>query len=307
MWRRPGLSFAFASVNTIQGREAQGNYLDGVRLYTQSFLTLTQTHSAAPSNIVAVGDVVTHTVRVANEGESDASLAVLTLTLPVGAELVPGSVANAVLGSYTPGTRTDLIPEGMEIVPSSVSIIQGGAVVGGGAVSYPEQKVAWDLSALPAGQYVLKVDVIVKDSCASHGNDLYDNKATVHVFDADLDSNHTYHAFEGQLLRVRQIVLDRGPDDAQPVVGYLRAANNGSQTSLLCASGDWGIGTTLFTVYTLPETADAVYLLELIVPQGYALEGYLLGIDPAAHDSPPPHTAPPDTNRLTRTGSRSKL
>ncbi|MCL2775516.1 MAG: hypothetical protein FWD71_19560, partial [Oscillospiraceae bacterium] len=83
--------FAFQSISTTSGQQDTGNYLDGVRLYTSSYIDLTKSNDAV-SGEVQIGDIVKYTILAQNKGESDASNVRITDALPAGTELVPGTV-----------------------------------------------------------------------------------------------------------------------------------------------------------------------------------------------------------------------
>ena len=83
--------FSFQSVSTTSGRMNYGNYLDGIRFYTSSYIELTKSDDA-PNGQAKIGDTVTYTIAAKNAGEADASNVVINDTLPAGTALVPGTV-----------------------------------------------------------------------------------------------------------------------------------------------------------------------------------------------------------------------
>ncbi len=119
--------FAFRSISA-SGGTTQGNYLDGIRLYTSSFVELTKSNDA-PGGKASVGDTVTYTVKVQNNGESDAKNTRVFDTLPAGTELVPGSVAidGTPASSYTydPSTRALNVNVGYGATASAGGFIKG--------------------------------------------------------------------------------------------------------------------------------------------------------------------------------------
>ena len=127
--------FSFESVSTTSGNPDLGNYLDAIRLYTNSYINLTKSNNA-PGGRVRVGDVVTYTINVQNTGESDARNLKITDILPIGTEFVPGTVkidnvpAPAANYSYNAATRELSIHVGAGATAS-----QGGLISGDGSFS----------------------------------------------------------------------------------------------------------------------------------------------------------------------------
>jgi len=100
--------FAFQAV-TPTG--ASGNLLDDIRLFTPSFLEVRKSNNASGTTYALRGEQVTYTIEVENIGEADASRSVLTDVLPDGVDFVPGSITingspAGTLGTYDPLTRT---------------------------------------------------------------------------------------------------------------------------------------------------------------------------------------------------------
>ena len=101
--------FAFASISSPTGI-ASGNFLDGIRLYTQSYLLLTKSSSAAGGK-TDVGKTVTYSINVQNLGECDASGIVVSDELPPGMDFFAGSIEidglpAGAAGTYDPAART---------------------------------------------------------------------------------------------------------------------------------------------------------------------------------------------------------
>jgi uncharacterized repeat protein (TIGR01451 family) len=125
--------FSFESVSTAHGNQTMGNYLDGVRLYTQSHIELNIYNNAIDSK-ASINDIVTYTIEVTNIGESDASRVKLVDMLPVGTELVEGSVkidgVKTNNYSYNAGTRKLGVNVGKDATAS-----EGGFIKGDGSFS----------------------------------------------------------------------------------------------------------------------------------------------------------------------------
>ena len=79
---------AFESPGSYTGQNDFGNYLDDIRLYTNSYLVLDKTSDKTK---VKPDDVVTYTVNVKNHGESDASGVLIIDQLPPGTTYVNNS------------------------------------------------------------------------------------------------------------------------------------------------------------------------------------------------------------------------
>ncbi len=152
---------AFESTDSFTGYEQIGNILDGIRLYTQSYIDLAKSNNAGGD--VALGKVVTYTIKAKNLGESDASGVILSDILPEGTALVNGSVkidGTATINySYTPATRALTVPIGANSTAST-----GGLILGDGS-----------FSADCANEYIITFDVTVTDSSKL----AYENQAKV--------------------------------------------------------------------------------------------------------------------------------
>ena len=128
-------AFVFESVSTTSSTTLQtmGNYLDGVRLYTSSYLDLALSNNA-PLGLAAAGDVVTYSLQVTNTGESDARGVQVTQVLPAGTALVAGSVqvdsADSQNYLYDPATRVLSVNIG-----AGATSADGGLVRGSGSFS----------------------------------------------------------------------------------------------------------------------------------------------------------------------------
>ena len=94
--------FAFEAVSTGSGNPTIGNFLDDVSFGSPSCVLATKT--VTPSGPVNVGDTVTYTIGIENEGGSATSDVVVSDVLPAGIDYVDGSLMAP--GTYDPGTRT---------------------------------------------------------------------------------------------------------------------------------------------------------------------------------------------------------
>jgi len=125
--------FSFESVSSTSGDKSVGNYLDGIRLYSNSYIDLAKTNNA-PSGKADTGDVITYTIVAQNKGESDASAVRILDVLPAGTELVANTVRidNVLTGnfSYDPNTRQVGINVG-----AGASAAAGGLIRGDGSFS----------------------------------------------------------------------------------------------------------------------------------------------------------------------------
>jgi hypothetical protein len=191
-------------------------------------------------------------------------------------------------------TVTDLIPWGMEIEPGTIKITQGGSDIDAGTAA--GQNVTWDLSALPAGQYILKVDVHVRENSVAYGNDLYDNNATVHVFSgpeyAELHTNHTFHNALYKI-HLRQIVLGHDGSTILPYVGYFALGNDGVIYNALTESNKDGLHVDFREiVLSLTSTSDLVCDITDILPQSYVYDGFVSTTTASPHASSGRSAAP---------------
>ena len=165
--------FAFQSISA-SGGTTQGNYLDGIRLYTSSFVELTKSNDA-PSGKAGPGDTVTYTVKVQNNGESDAKNTQFFDTLPAGTELVPGSVA--LDGASTPNYSYNTSTRALNVnIGAGATASAGGLVKGSGSFS-SDCNNAYTLT--------FKVKV-TSDVVATNG--LYENQSRVTFSDRPDDS-----------------------------------------------------------------------------------------------------------------------
>jgi len=124
--------FSFESVSTTANDLASGNYLDGIRLYTNSFLQVTKSDNT--NGTAKPGDTVTYTINVTNAGECDASQTILTDVLPAGVDFVPNSiqingVSAGTLGTYDSTTGTVRVNLGGNATSGS-SPSNGGLIKG---------------------------------------------------------------------------------------------------------------------------------------------------------------------------------
>ena len=94
--------FAFEAVSTGSGNPTIGNFLDDVSFGSPSCVLATKT--VTPAGAVNVGDTVTYTIGIENEGGSATSDVVVSDVLPAGIDYVDGSLMAP--GSYDPVTRT---------------------------------------------------------------------------------------------------------------------------------------------------------------------------------------------------------
>ena len=186
--------FAFQSVSTTSGYHSVGNFLDGVRLYTNSYVDLTKTNNA-PNGKADVGDTVTYTIIAQNKGESDASNVKIIDTLPIGTAFVPGSVkidgVNAPTGnySYVSGTRQLTINIG-----AGASSSAGGRIKGDGSFSTDCNN-----------SYTITFQVTVTNTAIAQ-NQKYENQASVTYQDRyDTTSPTTYANYSN----VNEFALER--------------------------------------------------------------------------------------------------
>ncbi|HCC34943.1 MAG TPA: hypothetical protein DEQ02_04645, partial [Ruminococcaceae bacterium] len=161
--------FAFEADASYTGNPRFGNYLDGIRLYTNSYIDLTKTNNA-PSAGVNTGDIVTYTVKAKNLGESDASGVIISDILPEGTELATSepNFLQVAAGTgapvnmpydYNPATRALTVPVG-----AGSTTTTGGLVKGDGSFSSDCQN-----------EYTLTFKARVTDG----GRDAYENQAKV--------------------------------------------------------------------------------------------------------------------------------
>ncbi|HCC35358.1 MAG TPA: hypothetical protein DEQ02_06870, partial [Ruminococcaceae bacterium] len=80
--------FSFESVSTTSNNTAAGHYLDGIRLYTNSYIDLMKSNNS--DGTVTNGEIVEYEIKAKNLGESDASGVVISDVLPAGTELATG-------------------------------------------------------------------------------------------------------------------------------------------------------------------------------------------------------------------------
>ena len=171
--------FAFRSISA-SGGTTQGNYLDGIRLYTSSFVELTKSNDA-PGGKAGVGDTVTYTIQAQNNGESDAKNVQIFDTLPVGTELAPGSVA-------IDGTPTSNYTWNASTRELSVNVGAGATSGAGGLI-----KGVGSFSADCNNAYQITFQVlIIGDTIAS--NMLYENQGKV-IFSDRPDTSATPAVF----------------------------------------------------------------------------------------------------------------
>ena len=121
--------FAFQSA----AGNSLGNFLDSVRMFTASHVTLTASNNTV-SGIACLDDIVTYTVEVNNDGESDASDVVMNYVLPIGTEWVPDSVA--IDGNPTSFVSYDTTTRELNVnVGADATATDGGLVKGQGSFS----------------------------------------------------------------------------------------------------------------------------------------------------------------------------
>ena len=184
--------FSFESVSTTSGMPDYGNYLDGIRFYTNSYMDLDLSSNATDGK-ARVGDVITYTIVAENEGESDASKVKVISTLPAGMDFVAGTVRvdGALTGnhSYNAGTRELSVNIGAGATASA-----GGFVKGDGSSS-PDCNDAYVITfqAVVNGQeiaqnlkYETQAKVIYEDRYDTDTPpDQYTNYSNVDEFDLD--------------------------------------------------------------------------------------------------------------------------
>jgi uncharacterized repeat protein (TIGR01451 family) len=125
--------FAYESVGTTSGSQSYGNYLDGIRLFTNSYIDLVLSNNA-PSGQAAIGDTVTYTIAATNTGESDARGVKISQILPAGTEFVPNTVriGGTLTSNYTYNSATRELTVNAGAGASSTS---GGLFKGTGSFS----------------------------------------------------------------------------------------------------------------------------------------------------------------------------
>jgi len=94
--------FSFEAVSTGSGNPTVGNFLDDISFGTPSCVRATK--EVSPTGPRNVGDEITYSITVENDGGSATSDVVITDALPAGLDYVVGSLLGA--GSYDPTTRT---------------------------------------------------------------------------------------------------------------------------------------------------------------------------------------------------------
>lgn len=116
--------FSFEAVSTGSGNPTIGNFLDDISFGTPSCVTaLKEVSPIGPRN---VGDELTYSITVENDGGSATSDVLITDVLPVGVDFVTGSLLGA--GSYDPSTRTVTVRPSTSPAPPVV-INPGEAVI----------------------------------------------------------------------------------------------------------------------------------------------------------------------------------
>jgi uncharacterized repeat protein (TIGR01451 family) len=120
--------FSYESVSSTSGLLTVGNYLDGIRLYSSSYIDLTKSNNA-PGGRANVGDIITYTIFAENAGESDAKGVQVIDTLPAGLEFVDGSVMVdgiiTSLYSYDQSTKALTVNIGAGATPTVGGLMRG--------------------------------------------------------------------------------------------------------------------------------------------------------------------------------------
>ena len=124
---------SFEPIYTNTGDITKGNFVDGVRFFTSSYVDLTKFNNA-PSGRANVDDIVTYTILAQNRGESDAANVVIRDVLPVGTELVPNSIRidGALSANYTYNSATRELSVN---VGGGATAAAGGLIRGDGSFS----------------------------------------------------------------------------------------------------------------------------------------------------------------------------
>jgi uncharacterized repeat protein (TIGR01451 family) len=126
-------AFSFKSVSSTGGNNSVGNFLDAVRLYTPSYIELTKSNNA-PGGKAKFGDIITYTIVVKNVGESDAANVMLSDILPIGTELIPGTMA--INGTATNNYDYDVSTRTIDVnVGEGADSSFGGLIKGDGSFS----------------------------------------------------------------------------------------------------------------------------------------------------------------------------
>jgi len=183
-------------------------------------------------------------------------------------------------------TVTDELPKGLKYLSSNVT---PDVVPPPTNPVTNRTTVTWTVPADFAGPITVRVQVIERPPPTA----AFVNQALITLNDRPhiprFPTNPTFHSniLPGErMLHIRQIILTRSPAApyaALPPVGFFEMRNNGRLTDLLSTSGL--LGTIVpFTIYTLPDSADTVYLLKNIVPQFYEWKDYELTALPILHD-----------------------
>jgi uncharacterized repeat protein (TIGR01451 family) len=169
--------FAFQSA----AGDSLGNFLDGVRMFTASHVTLTASNNTV-SGIACLDDIVTYTVEVNNDGESDASDVVMNYVLPIGTEWVPGSVA-------IDGVPTSFVSYNTATRELSVNVGAGATATDGGLV-----KGQGSFSTDCKENYSVTFQVKVNGQQIAD-NYLYESQAEVDYRDRNYEASTDYTNF----------------------------------------------------------------------------------------------------------------
>ena len=187
-------------------------------------------------------------------------------------------------------TVVDELPKGLQYLSSDPASPPASVATDPGT---QRTTVTWTVPADRAAPITVRVQVVERPPPTT----AFVNQALITLNDRphipEFPTNPTFHSniLPGdRMLHIRQIILARNPAtpySALPPVGFFEMSNNGHMTSLLSTSGLLLGAIVPFTIYTLPDSADPVYLLKNIVPQFYEWKDYELTHDPLVHDRTP--------------------
>jgi len=189
--------FAYQSVSSTgpSAGPAWGNFLDGIRLYTGSYLLLTKS-SNAPGNKTDVGDTVTYNIRVKGHGESDASGVKIFDTLPLGMDFVTGSAkvgTTTVPSSYDPVTRIVTINAGLVRGSNSFSADCQNEIDVSFQVTVNGDAVAEDL------KYHNQASAVYRDRYHENDPGMVDSVSYSNVYEISLDMRQPAATITDQL------------------------------------------------------------------------------------------------------------
>jgi len=213
--------FSFESVSTTHNDKTLGNYLDGIRLFTSSYIELTKSNDAplvAGVQTADAGSTVTYTIEVQNTGESDADNVVIRDILPAGASLVAGSVK--IDGTATSNYTYNAVTRMLKLhVGAGATSSQGGMVAGDGSFSEDCENL-----------YTVTFEVYV-DGRVIAQNRKYENQAKVNYTDRYDEEEYLFTNYSnvdefvpGKGLR--DIITDKVPTGLTVDTGSIKVNDN---------------------------------------------------------------------------------